>query len=118
MIDSRQLGLAMRIRLARVGVDLDQRQLAEALGVSRQTISHWERGGAQPALGHAARLAKVTGVTLEWLAEGVETEKTPTSDGEGLAVRPKGFEPLTFWSVVAAIPDTVPVEWTAGTVVP
>ena len=79
--------MATRLKIARVGVDLKQDELAQRIGVSRQTISHWERGGAQPSLGDAAALARVTGVTLDWLAGG--------------EARPEGFEPPTFWSVVA-----------------
>ncbi|WP_207558377.1 hypothetical protein, partial [Mycobacteroides abscessus] len=35
---------------------------------------------------------------VSWLAEG-EGEQPPEGDGPSV-VRPKGFEPLTFWSVV------------------
>lgn len=91
----------MRIKIARVGADFDQAQLAERVGVSRQTIGHWERGGSQPPLGAAVKLAQVTGVTLDWLAEGVSAnEETPTANDGGVAARPEGFEPPTFWSVV------------------
>lgn len=106
------MSLARRIKVARVGADLDQVTLAERVGVSRQTISHWERGGAEPGLTAAVRLALATGVSLDWLAEGVETEMAPAANDGSQAVRPKGFEPLTFWSVVepalVAVPDFVP----------
>ena len=79
------LGLAKRLRAARIIADLDQAGIAERIGVSRQTVSNWERGLAEPGATYFVRWAKETGQPLEWLAEGV-------SD----VVRPEGFEPPAY----------------------
>ena len=103
--DRRALDLATRIRVARVGAGLDQEQIAVACGTSRGTVSNWELGRHQIKLTDAVRLAAATGVTLEWLAEGVETEMAPTANSGSHAARPEGFEPPTFWSVVEPLRD-------------
>lgn len=103
------ISLASRLKVARVGAGLDQRELAKMVGVSRGSISNWERGEAQPSLGNAVAVAQATGVTLEWLAEGVGVnEKTPTANsGEGLdpcAPPDLNREPIDYG--FGAIPDT------------
>ena len=79
------------LKKARIDAGLDQGQLARALGVARNTVSNYETGRSIPTLDVAVNWARVTGVPLEWLAEGV--------------VRPEGLEPPTFWSVADALTD-------------
>ncbi len=55
---------------------LSQDALAERLGVSRQAVSKWEIGSAQPDLDNIVALAKVFGVTTDWLL----TDENPTSE--------------------------------------
>ena len=46
---------------------LSQDALAEKIGVSRQAVSKWEIGSAQPELDNIVALAKVFSVTTDWL---------------------------------------------------
>ena len=64
--------LAERIYSLRKERGLSQERLAEAVGVSRQTVSKWERGAAEPALEKLRALAEVFGVSLDSLAGGAE----------------------------------------------
>lgn len=60
-----------RIRLARRHAGLSQAKLAEAIGVQRSAVSHWESPqGKNPSVDHLRTMALVTGVTFEWLATG------------------------------------------------
>ena len=45
-----------------------QEALAEAVGVSRQTVAKWENGESVPDLNMAFRLAEVLGTTVDFLA--------------------------------------------------
>ncbi len=47
--------------------NITQEQLAESVGVSRQTIVAMEKGNYEPSLGLALKLAKYFGVTTEEL---------------------------------------------------
>ena len=53
---------------------LSQVELAEALDVSRQTISKWETGAALPSAENLLALSRLYGVTVDALPNGVETE--------------------------------------------
>ena len=58
---------ANRLKLARVENDLTQAELAERVGVTRQTIGLIEAGGYNPTLNLCLRLARATGKTLDEL---------------------------------------------------
>jgi putative transcriptional regulator len=54
-----------KVRMMRVQKDLAQGQLAEAMGVSRQTINSIENERYTPSLPLAISLARFFGVTVE-----------------------------------------------------
>jgi len=60
-------GTLNRLKLARVASGLTQAQLADRVGVTRQTIGLIEAGGYNPTLQLCIRLAHVTGKTLDEL---------------------------------------------------
>ncbi len=60
---------------------LSQDALAEKIGVSRQAVSKWELGTAQPELDKLAALARVFGVTADWLLNDEEPEEIPEEPG-------------------------------------
>lgn len=60
-----------RIRLARRHAGLSQAALADAVGVQRSAVSHWEAvQGKSPSMSNLRKVATVTGVQFEWLATG------------------------------------------------
>lgn len=60
-----------RIRLARRHAGLSQARLAEAIGVQRSAVSHWESPqGKNPSVDHLRAVAMVANVAFEWLATG------------------------------------------------
>ena len=60
-----------RIRLARRHAGLSQARFAEAIGVRRSAVSHWESPqGKNPSVDHLREIAKVSSVAFEWLATG------------------------------------------------
>ncbi len=56
-----------RLKLARVAAGLTQAELADRVGVTRQTIGLIEAGGYNPTLKLCLRLAQVTHKTLDEL---------------------------------------------------
>jgi len=80
--------LCDKIYACRKKAAMTQEALAEALGVSRQTISKWETGMALPELEKLPVMASLFGVSIDWLLSdteeeipgstlGTETEKGP-----------------------------------------
>lgn len=60
-----------RIRLARRAAGMSQKQLAQAVGVQRSAVSHWEAPlGKNPSVSHLREIAMVAGTQFEWLATG------------------------------------------------
>lgn len=54
----------MRLKLARTEKNLSQQELAEAVQVTRQTISAIERGDYNPTIQLCIKICQVLGVTL------------------------------------------------------
>lgn len=57
--------IANRIKPWRVARSLTQTQLAEKIGLSRQTVNSAEKGHSTLSLGHALRMARALSVTVE-----------------------------------------------------
>ena len=70
--------LGNNIYLLRTRKGLSQGDLAEALDVSRQSVSKWETGGATPDLDKLLALCDLFGVTLDELVRG-EVAEAPTT---------------------------------------
>lgn len=70
--------LAGRIRSRRDELGMTQRQLAEALGVSIQSVSDWERGVSRPWENLAA-LAKRLEVSTDWILTGDSLLEIPSA---------------------------------------
>lgn len=66
-----------RIIQARKQAGLTQEQLGEKLGVSRQAVSKWESGQANPDVAYIAEMCQLFGVTSDWLLLGREDSSTP-----------------------------------------
>jgi transcriptional regulator with XRE-family HTH domain len=62
--------LGDRLRKARQDAGLEQRDLAEAMGLSPSTIGTYEKGVTPPKLLVLKAWALATGVPVEWLQEG------------------------------------------------
>ena len=54
---------------------LSQEELAERLNVSRQAVSKWENGAAQPELSKLVELSRLYGVSVDELLSLEEAEK-------------------------------------------
>ena len=68
MFDTMQVG--RRIRQARIEKNMTQMALADAMGVSYQAVSNWERGNAMPDISKLPELCELLGITFETLVGG------------------------------------------------
>ena len=69
--------LGETIHRLRTERNLSQSDLAEALDVSRQSISKWETDGAVPELDKLVKLSGLFGVSLDELVLGDQAKQTP-----------------------------------------
>lgn len=58
-----------RIRKARLGLALEQQELAVLLNVSPRAVRMWESGDRQPSLPNVRRLSKVLDLSITDLLE-------------------------------------------------
>jgi len=57
----------LKLKSARAALDLSQQELAEKVGVSRQTINAIEKGDYNPTINLCREICKVLGKTLDEL---------------------------------------------------
>ncbi|MDF7639413.1 helix-turn-helix domain-containing protein [Lactobacillus sp. ESL0791] len=67
-----------RIRNLRLKKNWSQEELAEKMDVSRQSVSKWENGDAQPDLDKVVQLGKLFNVSLDTLLAGKDNEQEDT----------------------------------------
>ena len=67
---TRSLGETLRDHRTRC--QMTQEYVAEAVGVSRQAVSKWEKGLSSPSTANLLALAKLYGVSVEELLKSVE----------------------------------------------
>ena len=72
------MNIGTKLRDARTAAQLTQEQAAEALGVSRQTISNWENAKTYPDIVSVIKMSDLYDVSLDRLLKG--KEETPMSD--------------------------------------
>ena len=71
-----------------------QGDLADALGISRQSVSKWETDASIPELDKLLKLSELFGVTLDELVRGEDAPKAETAGSAAQAV-PASFTPQT-----------------------
>ena len=85
---------------------LSQIELAEALAVSRQTISKWETGAALPSAENLAALGQLYGVAVDQLLHGGGAEPDPVPPERSPALPPPEAAPSprrSVWGMVGAV---------------
>jgi transcriptional regulator with XRE-family HTH domain len=71
-----------RLRELRELALLSQTELAQKVGVSKQSVWEWEHGDAKPAPAHRRKLLEVLGVTPQQLLDAIaETAKEAEEEG-------------------------------------
>jgi putative transcriptional regulator len=61
------MGKNLRIKVARAAKDMTQKELADAVGVARQTMNAIEKGNYNPSINLCIAICKVLGKTLDQL---------------------------------------------------
>ncbi|MEM5767445.1 MAG: helix-turn-helix transcriptional regulator [Bacillota bacterium] len=61
------MGKNLRIKAARAALDMTQKDLADAVGVARQTMNAIEKGDYNPSINLCIAICKALGKTLDQL---------------------------------------------------
>ncbi len=76
------MNLGQSIYRLRTQQHLSQSELADALCVSRQSVSKWETGSAVPDLDKLIRLSQIFGVSLDQLVQGTSAAETQAAPSD------------------------------------
>lgn len=68
-----------RLRELRKKAGYSQEELAEELNISRQAVSKWENGTANPDINNLIQLAKLYQVSTDYILFGGSPEKEPSA---------------------------------------
>ena len=63
--------MAERLKMLRMDHNYTQEFVAEALGVSRQAVSKWEKGSSEPSTSNLLALAKLYGISAAELLDNI-----------------------------------------------
>lgn len=96
--------IGCKIKAARIEKKLTQEQVAELLGVSRQTISNWENEKSYPDIISVIKMSECYDVSLDYLLEGEQKMKSyydyleeSTNVVKSNANRNKIMQDFCFW---------------------
>jgi len=83
------MNVGENIHSYRVSNSMSQTDLADALAVSRQSVSKWENNSAQPELDKLCRMSELFDVTLDELVYGARPQQNNTQNGgtTGISLR-------------------------------
>lgn len=108
------MNLSDKISKLRRQAGLSQEQLAEALGVSRQSVSKWESGQAQPEIGKIVLMSEIFQVSTDYLLKDSPKNPEPHEQRAEQAEAPKtgfaGFKEAVRTVVTNALTQTVEAE--------
>lgn len=98
-----------KIVKARTAQNITQDQLAESLGVSRQTVSKWELDVSLPETSRLLKLAKLLSVSVDYLLDDEMDNpqaKLPMVEGQG------GIQPdwTALFPILTSYQETVDME--------
>lgn len=80
------MNIGERIFELRKAKGLSQEELAEKLGVSRQSVSKWESGNVMPDIDKAVAMSELFGVTTDYLLTGKKAESVADSEIEEIII--------------------------------
>lgn len=96
-----------RIRKYRVAAGLTQQQLADKIGVSRQSVARWECGWNTPSFYCAQQLADCFGVTVAELMNGDGHPDTANAASPAKAQTPDIFASTIMFCVLSFLPVVI-----------
>lgn len=59
--------LEINLKACRANAELDQTQMAEILGVTKQTIGNWESGKSEPNVTQLREISRLSGIPISYI---------------------------------------------------
>lgn len=97
---------AERLKEARETKGLKQKELAEKIGVTPQTISAYEKTGKAPTMDNAISIAKILDVSLDWLC-GIDQDVKKQNGTTTLGDAARFLHEMSSWITVSVYDDCI-----------
>ena len=101
------MNLGENIYRLRTAKNMSQGDLADALEVSRQSVSKWENNSAVPELDKLVKMAQLFGISLDELVTGERTEEAspppPQAATQQTAPAKQGLSPQQLFGIVLLV---------------
>lgn len=97
---------AKRMKEAREKKGLKQKELAEKIGVTPQTISAYEKTGKAPTMDNAISIAKILDVSLDWLC-GINQDVKKQNGTTTLGDAARFLHEMSSWITVSVYDDCI-----------
>lgn len=94
------MNMADRIQYLRKAKGISQEQLADQVGVSRQSVSKWESEQSTPDLEKIIMMSDFFGVTTDYILKGIEPAADRGQSGRGQGPAYRGRRPCGGWAVL------------------
>lgn len=66
-------GIRIYIDAVRTNAKMSQREWANALGVSVETIVNWEKGKSEPRWSHLKKMSELSGIPVDYIFVPIES---------------------------------------------
>ena len=76
MLGGQACGYWRQDKKSRTDAKITQEQAAQALGISRQTISNWENERSYPNIVSVLKMSDLYSVSLDYLLKGADNQST------------------------------------------
>lgn len=60
-------GMRISLAAARVNAKMNQREMAEYIGVDTSTITNWEKGKSEPTTSQLRKISEVSGIPMDFI---------------------------------------------------
>lgn len=95
------MDIGQKLKEQRTARGFSQEQLADMLGVARQTIANWEKGKTYPDIGHILKLSDLYGISLD---EFLKEDTGMRQHMEQSAPLPRRYWNLLFEAAILLLP--------------
>lgn len=102
--------VARKIREARIARNMTQMNLADAMEVSYQAVSNWERGSSCPDIGKLEQLCQILHLSIEELLGADSASKTLSRLLEKEEATPAETDPITIAQIQEVAPLLPPTD--------
>lgn len=113
------LTMGQRIKEARKAKGFTLQRVADAFGINRSSVANWERDDTRPDMDKIHTLAKLLGVSGDYLINGISTPSIPKMEANVSNIKIRMIPVLSWvqagsWTETMSVTKSDAIEWIAA----